>query len=312
MKILSWDVGIKNLAFCLMEITDSDSDNRSVEIKEWGIINLLEEVTKKCHGFIDSKNNRSECVKKCTHYYQNGGNTHYFCGLHKNQYVKINKEILELESIKTKDKCERHKNSGEQCNKKATYKININGESQKVCTNHTNLIKKKHDSNTIQKVIKTNANKAPTGPIIEKLIVQMDKRKHFLDVDYVLIENQPSLKNPKMKSIASSLYFWFLCEKVRYANDPKCKLKEVMYLSPSNKLKINDDNIQKEINALPKNKQYKYTKDMAVVKTKQLIKNNDKWTNFLSSNSKKDDLCDCYLQGLFFINNKYKFIKKNR
>ena len=41
------------------------------------------------------------------------------------------------------------------------------------------------------------------------LINSLDK-KQFQDIDYVLIENQPSLKNPKMKSIAETLYSWFL------------------------------------------------------------------------------------------------------
>ena len=37
-KILSFDVGIKNLAFCLMEKKDDD-----LTIKKWNIINLVED-----------------------------------------------------------------------------------------------------------------------------------------------------------------------------------------------------------------------------------------------------------------------------
>jgi len=44
MKILSIDVGIKNLAFCLFE----KNVNENFKIKKWDIINLSEEKTLKC------------------------------------------------------------------------------------------------------------------------------------------------------------------------------------------------------------------------------------------------------------------------
>ena len=37
MKILSFDVGIKNLAYCVIEVVDKD--NKEHEILDWGIIN---------------------------------------------------------------------------------------------------------------------------------------------------------------------------------------------------------------------------------------------------------------------------------
>jgi len=37
-RILSFDIGIKNLAFCLVEIEDNHSLHRVVD---WGIVNLL-------------------------------------------------------------------------------------------------------------------------------------------------------------------------------------------------------------------------------------------------------------------------------
>ena len=48
---------------------------------------------------------------------------------------------------------------------------------------------------------------------------------------------------------------------------------------------------------------------MAIVYTRDLLKNNQKWLDFLNNNSKKDDLCDSYLQGLYFVNNKHRFLK---
>ena len=302
MKILSWDVGIKNLAFCLIEFTDEKTT-----INDWGIINLLDDVSNECYGFIDSKGESSTCSKKCTHYYQNGGSTHYFCGLHKNQYKKLHKEVLELVQFKTTDKCQKFKNSGQQCNKKGAFKIQSHNKSEIVCTYHTNLLIKKNKLNSIKKLVSTNANRAPIRPILKKLVTKMNQNDRFLNVDYVLIENQPSMKNPKMKSVASTLYSWFLIKGI--CNQKDGNLKEIFYLCPSNKLKINDENIQSEINKLKKTQQYAFTKKMAIAKTLQLLKTDDKWYKYLNNHGKKDDLCDSYLQGLYFINNRKKYIK---
>lgn len=301
MKILSWDVGIIHLAYCLMEVKDNE-----VKILDWNNLNLLEQEEHKCHGFIDSNNKSSECNKKCLYFYQTGGKRYNFCLLHKNQFLKINKEILELRKFRTNLECENYLTSGKKCSKKGAYKLIKDGEKI-ICSFHANLLKKKENNNTVNKITKTNASKAPIDLIKYNLIKKLDQKLNFLDVSYVLIENQPSLKNPKMKSVANTLYSWFL---IRGLIDKKnnCNLKKIMFLSPSNKLKINDDDIQKELNNCKNDsKKYQLTKKMAVVYTRNLIKNESKWLNFLNNNKKKDDLCDSYLQGLYFINNIKKF-----
>ena len=43
MRILSWDVGIINLAYCLLNVNDEDW-----KIEDWGIINLTNRESLKC------------------------------------------------------------------------------------------------------------------------------------------------------------------------------------------------------------------------------------------------------------------------
>ena len=43
---LSWDIGIKNLAYCLMDFKNA------FEMIDWGIINLLEEHCNKKYALI--------------------------------------------------------------------------------------------------------------------------------------------------------------------------------------------------------------------------------------------------------------------
>lgn len=65
MKVLSMDVGLKNLAYCIFSDADTDCDAPgSMQVKAWGILNLSgtcpETTTEKC-GNINKKG------EKCTH-----------------------------------------------------------------------------------------------------------------------------------------------------------------------------------------------------------------------------------------------------
>ena len=54
MKILSIDVGMKNLAYCLLDLNE-----KKIEITNWDIIDLCENTKNTCEGYL--KNG-----KKCT------------------------------------------------------------------------------------------------------------------------------------------------------------------------------------------------------------------------------------------------------
>ena len=200
MRILSWDVGIIHLAYCLIEI------NENFQIIDWGNINLLEEEDIKCHGFINSNNETSECCKKPQYEYSNGTDKYYFCGLHKKQFEKIDKKAIVISPYKGDQICEVIKSNKKTCGKPAKFKIGQDNKDIFCCKLHCNNFNSKN--NIIKKIVKPNASKAPIEKIKFNLINALDSKK-FNNIDYVLIENQPSLKNPKMKSVAETLYSWF-------------------------------------------------------------------------------------------------------
>ena len=213
MNILSFDIGIKNLSFCLL-------DKSTKRIVDWGIINI-------------------SCDKLCQH-------------------------------INTKNKC---------CDKSATF---LHGETL-LCSSHSKL---KQYPNKCKKIKSENS----IYNVGKKMVEELDKYPLFLDCEDVIVENQPSLKNPTMKSIQMMVYSYFLIK-------GKCERLEM--INARNKLKVyNGPKIQCDI----KDK-YKQNKFLAIEYCKKMITNEEnKFIELYTNSKKKDDLADSYLQGIYYIN----------
>lgn len=57
MKIMSFDIGIKNMAYCIFDI----SPNKEFNIVDWNILNLMDKPTseiKKCNCVLEEKNKK--------------------------------------------------------------------------------------------------------------------------------------------------------------------------------------------------------------------------------------------------------------
>ena len=227
MKILSFDVGIKNLSFCLL--------NESI-IEDWGILNI--------------------CID---------------------------------------DVCD-HKNArtGQRCDKSVKFVCKSGGFSPtgtfQVCPAHKKL-KKYSDK-------KFKCQPKKKNPMLDqgKCIVEtLQKKDNFLNVDLVVIENQPALKNPTMKSIQMILYSYFLIQGVTNANS---SIESIQMINARNKLKAyTGPPIECDI----KDK-YKKTKFLGIEYCKYMIVDQDEqWFNLFSNSKKKDDLADAYLQGIYVL-----------
>jgi hypothetical protein len=79
-KILGFDVGIRNLAYCVVEM-----DNNNYSISDWGIINLDED-RKLCQFTLRTKN---LCHKTATgSYFDNETQSEkYLCKTHQSKYT---------------------------------------------------------------------------------------------------------------------------------------------------------------------------------------------------------------------------------
>jgi hypothetical protein len=269
MKILSFDVGIKNLAFCVLEKIENKTEE--FKIHHWGIINISNDC--KCEVEDCGKLAQFVTQNKCTDI------SNFVCNKHKNYFLyeceECNDEkcycgkdsIIGIKSIQ-KFWCQKHKKQGE-----------------------------KYIKNTKNKKVKS-CMKLSTQELAINLFSILDKTyKHLIDVSEVLIENQPTFINPTMKTISALLYSYFI---IRGMVETK-KIKEVRFVSPSNKLKINTVKTDKTLENKKGQEAYKLTKNLSVQYCTALINDNDKTK--LDEHSKKDDMCDAFLQAFQYLFN---------
>ena len=290
MKVLSFDVGIKNLAYCIInKLSDDD-----FKIEKWGIINLVDD-----RDTCQYKLKNNNICGKIGRYKVNENNKEIcLCNTHQSKYI--------IEPFETdKFTC-----CVENCNNKSKINILFRDEYS-WCEKHELKSKKILTQFKPKKITKQNCNQQPIQELAEKLNRSLDSNKEFLEVDDVLIENQPSLINPTMKTIASFLFQYFILRAKTDKLKTNSKINYIKFISPSNKLKINKTQTEKSLNdASTKREEYFVTKNLGKIYCEKLITNDEML--ILNQHSKKDDMCDAFLQGFQYIFNPIpdKFIKK--
>jgi hypothetical protein len=129
-------------------------------------------------------------------------------------------------------------------------------------------------------------------------------------VNEIIIENQPALKNPKMKSVQLFIYTYFFC-KMKEGKFPE--LANVSFFNASKKLfKKEQHNRSQSIieeGDTPKEppvklsdyQSYKKRKNDSIDIVKGFLQDLGEWSAFFQSHPKKDDLADSLLQGVMFF-----------
>ena len=212
---LSFDVGIKNLAYCVLS---GDKD-----IKQWGIINLNEDP---------------------------------ICDVHLRK----------------------------KCDKQSTYSVSGDKFVNFCCTAHSKKFKKKKKLNTSRDLFN-----------ISKICINKIRELDLKDIDFVLIENQPALKNPIMKSIQMIIYTFFMIEGVM---NEESNIQKIHMVNARNKLKVYKG---PKIECNKKNK-YAQNKYLSIEYTKKMIhEDTAEFQELFRESKKKDDLADAYLQAIYWI-----------
>lgn len=287
MRLLSWDVGILNLSYCLIEY---DSDKKW-KIIDWDIINLTDRHKMICY----------QCGAKPSFLQSIYGsdNTKYTC---KNHMKHINIICDEFENMFTEDTSDNCCFEGKKkCDKKSKYKYN----DKFYCNTHAKgEYKKILKSYELKEFTKKNVRDLSLEQLRLRLIRTLDDKQLLLTANTILIENQPSLKNPRMKAISSTLYDFYLIRGIVDKDITKSNVELVKYMCPSNKLKLADDGDTQQLVKLKGDeaKTYKLTKALGIKYCKIMIKPYQEWTDKINSFKKQDDMADSFLQGIYYIN----------
>lgn len=120
------------------------------------------------------------------------------------------------------------------------------------------------------------------------LIDALDKLAYNKLYDTVLIENQPVIKNPIMKSIQIGIFTYFCT--IRFYTG---SVRNVVNSSASCKLKVSKNNEN------TKNLKYSEIKKLGVKVTELYL--NDKYLEWFRNHKKRDDLADCFLHAVRFL-----------
>jgi hypothetical protein len=248
MKLVSFDVGLRNLAFCVMEGTTRSN----VKILHWDLIDVMAESAGqdniKCY----------KCKKPAN--WTNGTSTS--CTLHKPKTVKpptktaLNKKTLvELNALAKKD--------------------------FKTKKEVIEFLYKSRSSDVWKRCIKSTKSVSVVdlaGPIAMCLEA---RREMWKDADLIAFEQQP---DKRMLCVQAMLHMWFVCAGYKCSG-----------VSASHKL-TNMVTIQDST------KTYKGRKKTGILHATELVPTAEN-REYMLKHPKKDDLADCFLQGLWVLEN---------
>lgn len=311
MRLISFDIGIKNMAYCLFDIHDDAQGY--VSILNWEVLNLL--LDNDAPPEIPMDVHCSEKVKKGKEISQCKGSVKYrkgdlyFCAKHAKTCSFLLPNKMYSEAALKKKKVE---------------------ELQKIASDHDVVFPDKSLKKDMYDSLCSFFNKKTLDPIVPKkmksagetdLICIGRNMKRVLDnipdieeITHVIIENQISPIANRMKTLQGMLTQYFIMR-----GRPSIIIE---FISSSNKLKgFNLPKTQPQLQptSVPENtivpeggvnRAYKQHKKDGIHICSKFLEANEEWIawkNLFQSKavaSKKDDLADSFLQGIWYLKNK--------
>jgi hypothetical protein len=276
MILLSFDVGIKNLAYCLLsinEIKDTNEDNSKhfIEIVKWNIIDLSCDKEAKTESVEKILKQCSKCKKSAT--YCTHSNT-----MLPEDVVKFCKKHAEEAQLPMHPKLLKSNSK----NGHTPYIVPLSIINKKVSCNKINIV-------DLGKNIKCH--------------LDVIFAEHMDKIDAILIENQIGNLAGRMNVLQGMISQYFIMRNIT----------NIEFISATNKLKLFKTVINKKSdtgggsnldNVLESEKKlYKMRKDAGKMVCRSLLSFYPKlnvWITTYDKHKKNDDLADCFLQGYYY------------
>ena len=338
--VISFDVGMKNLAYCLFQIGDDVNNLTDYKVLQWEVINLCTPIVKKCN------NGGLQCCSEIAKYCKTFKSSEpvdvdeneneneetiiidYYCSKHARKCkFKIPPSELDIKKIKNK-KLVDIQSIIEKYNISSIF--NKSHESHTPHTPHTSnepieqapkrqkntkeqmidMIQHELDKNYLENIENVRADQIDLLTLGRNMMTELDKfvmpyigytgdtvdtgdsgdlgkmgglEKYKIDI--VIIENQISTIASRMKTLQGMIAQYFIMR------GTPC----IEFISAANKLKMF---------MTKKKTTYTERKIESVEVTKELLEKLpqfEKYRGCLEKNKKKDDLADCFLQGIYYL-----------
>jgi len=346
--VISFDVGMKNLAYCLFQVDDSNTSSLTdYKVLQWEVINLCTPIVKKCtSGGLQVCSEVAKYCKTFKNDDQTSSNENeneneesviidYYCSKHARKCkFKIPPSELDIKKVKSKklvdiksiiekynigsisDKSHEPQTS-QTSQTSQTYNdpqepIVITKRQKNNKEQMIDMIQNELDNNYLENIENVRADQIDLLTLGRNMMTELDKfispytsistPESVIDatdsrdlgkmgglekykIDIVIIENQISTIASRMKTLQGMIAQYFIMR------GTPC----IEFISAANKLKMF---------MTKKKTTYTERKIESVEVTKELLEKLpqfEKYRGCLEKNKKKDDLADCFLQGIYYL-----------
>jgi len=286
--IMSIDVGMKNLAICVLELSGT-----TITLHDWDVLDLVPSIS-------------CEQCKRPAQFHKKG---HYVCRTHakttliENRMYTLPTKQMDIEMFSKKSKASLHELI------QTTYPPTL---FDKITLDDMKKYKKQELIDYLKTRVppmyeRVSAIKTSQVSFVDygnAIVQQIDPILSKYSIDAVLIENQISPLANRMKTLQGMLTQYFVMREI----------STIEYISSANKLKVREWTQQTHTIPVKTGKQdYSNRKKAGIqltqhlmrtpvlfIKTQTIQLNVDRGTHF-STHKKQDDLADAFLQGIWWF-----------
>jgi hypothetical protein len=310
-KLISFDIGIRNLAYCIFDLSTN------ISILDWNVLDISLEskenpepiIEKKtCNYILTSKKEKGKlCSKKAKYIFEKDPeNSLCYCEKH----AKISEYSLPLKEFERTQIKKMSVNSLDDFIVKWKIPIDLGEKKIFLKCEKVEMILQWIQNHVLHKIGVEFKKKGALDFIqIGRNMADHLSKIDLEDIHYVIIENQISPIANKMRTIQGMVAQMFILQKVPVIEfvSSSNKLREYLGISKKEKTGEKKENGEKKEKGV--NPEYKQHKKDGINYTIQWLESEkagfSNWKTFFDTYPKKqDDLADAFLQGIWYLRKK--------